>query len=87
MSKKKKAKDENSEKKHNLEITEEGVVAVQDFNIDVADKEFIVLVGPSGCGRAEKSARPQHVKKASQSFASADAAELFRHVTCRTYVL
>ena len=51
-SKKKKAKDENSEKKHNLEITEEGVVAVQDFNIDVADKEFIVLVGPSGCGKS-----------------------------------
>ena len=51
-SKKKKAKDENSEKKNNLEITEEGVVAVQDFNIDVADKEFIVLVGPSGCGKS-----------------------------------
>ena len=51
-SKKKKAKDENSEKKNNLEITDEGVVAVQDFNIDVADKEFIVLVGPSGCGKS-----------------------------------
>ena len=51
-SKKKKTKDENSEKKNNLEITDEGVVAVQDFNIDVADKEFIVLVGPSGCGKS-----------------------------------
>ena len=39
-------------KKNNLEITDEGVVAVQDFNIDVADKEFIVLVGPSGCGKS-----------------------------------
>ena len=29
----------------------EGVVAVQEFNLDIADKEFIVLVGPSGCGK------------------------------------
>ena len=36
----------------NLQITEEGVVAVQAFNIDIADKEFIVLVGPSGCGKS-----------------------------------
>ena len=50
--KKKKKKDEAVEKKNNLEITDEGVVAVQDFNIDVADKEFIVLVGPSGCGKS-----------------------------------
>ncbi|HZJ57937.1 MAG TPA: sn-glycerol-3-phosphate ABC transporter ATP-binding protein UgpC [Clostridia bacterium] len=28
-----------------------GVTAVSDFNLDVADKEFIVLVGPSGCGK------------------------------------
>ena len=49
---KKKKKDEAVEKKNNLEITDEGVVAVQDFNIDVADKEFIVLVGPSGCGKS-----------------------------------
>ena len=39
-------------KEHNLQITDEGVVAVQDFNIDIADKEFIVLVGPSGCGKS-----------------------------------
>lgn len=39
------------EKKANLQITDEGVVAVQDFNLDIADKEFIVLVGPSGCGK------------------------------------
>ena len=51
-SKKKKKKDEDVEKKNNLEITDEGVVAVQNFNIDVADKEFIVLVGPSGCGKS-----------------------------------
>jgi multiple sugar transport system ATP-binding protein len=28
-----------------------GVVAVSDFNLDIADKEFIILVGPSGCGK------------------------------------
>ncbi len=28
------------------------VVAVQDFNLDVADKEFVVFVGPSGCGKS-----------------------------------
>ena len=40
------------EKKSNLQITDKGVVAVQQFNIDIADKEFIVLVGPSGCGKS-----------------------------------
>ena len=29
-----------------------GVTAVSDFNLDIADKEFIVLVGPSGCGKS-----------------------------------
>lgn len=48
---KKKAKDQ-PEKKHNLQVTDEGVVAVQEFNLDIADKEFIVLVGPSGCGKS-----------------------------------
>ncbi len=28
-----------------------GVVAVDDFNLEVDDKEFLVLVGPSGCGK------------------------------------
>jgi len=27
-------------------------VAVQDFNLEIADKEFIVFVGPSGCGKS-----------------------------------
>ncbi|MDD2533983.1 MAG: sn-glycerol-3-phosphate ABC transporter ATP-binding protein UgpC [Eubacteriales bacterium] len=31
---------------------EGNVVAVSDFNIDIADKEFIILVGPSGCGKS-----------------------------------
>ena len=53
--KKKKKKDKGEaeeEKKVNLQITEQGVVAVQEFNLDIADKEFIVLVGPSGCGKS-----------------------------------
>ena len=29
-----------------------GVVAVDDFNLDIKDKEFIVFVGPSGCGKS-----------------------------------
>jgi len=31
---------------------EGGVVAVSDFNLEIADKEFIILVGPSGCGKS-----------------------------------
>ena len=49
-SKKKKAAE--PEKKVNLQITDEGVVAVQEFNLEIKDKEFIVLVGPSGCGKS-----------------------------------
>lgn len=49
---KKKNKKGEQEKKSNLLVTEEGVVAVQEFNLDIADKEFIVLVGPSGCGKS-----------------------------------
>jgi len=36
----------------NLQITDEGVVAVQEFNLEIKDKEFVVLVGPSGCGKS-----------------------------------
>ena len=52
--KKKKKKGEEPEKKSpsNLKITDEGVVAVDDFNLEIADKEFIVFVGPSGCGKS-----------------------------------
>ena len=48
---KKKKKGEPA-KKTNLQVTDEGVVAVREFNLDIADKEFIVLVGPSGCGKS-----------------------------------
>ena len=51
-SKKKKKDDEPEKKKVNLQITDKGVVAVQEFNLEIADKEFIVLVGPSGCGKS-----------------------------------
>ena len=49
---KKRKKKGQPEKKTNLQITAEGVVAVQEFNLEIKDKEFIVLVGPSGCGKS-----------------------------------
>ncbi|MEI6100461.1 MAG: sn-glycerol-3-phosphate ABC transporter ATP-binding protein UgpC [Eubacteriales bacterium] len=33
-------------------VYEKNVIAVQEFNLEVADKEFVVLVGPSGCGKS-----------------------------------
>jgi len=51
-SKKEEAPVDPNEEKVNLQITEQGVVAVQEFNLEIADKEFIVLVGPSGCGKS-----------------------------------
>ena len=54
-SEKKKSKKKGEELdpgKVNLQITDKGVVAVQEFNLEIADKEFIVLVGPSGCGKS-----------------------------------
>ena len=50
--KKKVKKGEEPEKKNHLQITDEGVVAVQQFSLEIADREFIVLVGPSGCGKS-----------------------------------
>ena len=50
--KKQKKGEETTEKKVNLQITDKGVVAVQEFSLDIKDKEFIVLVGPSGCGKS-----------------------------------
>ena len=48
----KKPKKGEEVKKTSLQITDEGVVAVQEFNLEIADREFIVLVGPSGCGKS-----------------------------------
>ena len=50
--KKKKNEDEPEKEKANLQVTDKGVVAVQEFNLEIHDKEFIVLVGPSGCGKS-----------------------------------
>ena len=33
-------------------VYDKTVVAVQDFNLEVEDKEFVVFVGPSGCGKS-----------------------------------
>ena len=33
-------------------VYDNNVTAVHDFNLEIADKEFIVLVGPSGCGKS-----------------------------------
>ena len=33
-------------------IYDNKVVAVQEFNLDIKDKEFVVFVGPSGCGKS-----------------------------------
>ena len=38
--------------KHVYKIYDGGVTAVTDFNLEIADKEFIILVGPSGCGKS-----------------------------------
>ncbi|CAM3038356.1 ABC transporter ATP-binding protein [Sporolactobacillus spathodeae] len=38
--------------KHIYKIYDNQVTAVKDFNLNIADKEFIVFVGPSGCGKS-----------------------------------
>ena len=37
---------------HIYKVYENGHKAVNDFSIDIADREFIVFVGPSGCGKS-----------------------------------
>ncbi|MGN0467076.1 MAG: ABC transporter ATP-binding protein [Lachnospiraceae bacterium] len=38
--------------KHIYKIYPNGFNAVKDFNLEIADKEFIIFVGPSGCGKS-----------------------------------
>ncbi len=38
--------------RHIQKIYDNQVHVVKDFNLDIADKEFIVFVGPSGCGKS-----------------------------------
>ncbi len=37
---------------HVKKIYDNKVTAVQDFNLEIKDKEFVVFVGPSGCGKS-----------------------------------
>ena len=37
---------------HIYKVYDNGHKAVNDFSIDIKDKEFIVFVGPSGCGKS-----------------------------------
>ncbi len=37
---------------HVKKVYDNKVVAVQDFNLQIKDKEFVVFVGPSGCGKS-----------------------------------
>ncbi len=38
--------------RHIYKVYDGGVKAVNDFNLEINDKEFVVLVGPSGCGKS-----------------------------------
>lgn len=38
--------------KHIYKVYPNGTKAVNDFNMEIKDKEFIVFVGPSGCGKS-----------------------------------
>lgn len=51
VDKSKKKKGDNA-KAQDPKLTDEGILVVPDFNLEIADKEFIVLVGPSGCGKS-----------------------------------
>src|ERR1700709_435981 len=35
-----------------VKVYENGLKVVDRFNLDIADREFVVLVGPSGCGKS-----------------------------------
>ena len=37
---------------HITKLYPNGFEAVKDFNLEIADKEFIIFVGPSGCGKS-----------------------------------
>lgn len=37
---------------HIKKVYPNGYEAVQDFNLEIEDKEFIIFVGPSGCGKS-----------------------------------
>lgn len=37
---------------HIYKMYDKNITAVEDFNLEIGDKEFIVFVGPSGCGKS-----------------------------------
>ncbi len=37
--------------KNIYKVYDNKVTAVSDFNLDIEDNEFVVFVGPSGCGK------------------------------------
>ena len=41
-----------------------GFEAVKNFNLEIADKEFIIFVGPSGCGKSTTPVSYTHLAKA-----------------------
>ena len=38
--------------RHVYKVYDGGVRAVNDFDLEIKDKEFVVFVGPSGCGKS-----------------------------------
>ena len=42
----------NLKLKNICKVYDNKVTAVQDFNLEIKDKEFIIFVGPSGCGKS-----------------------------------
>jgi len=38
--------------RHMYKTYDGDVTAVNDFNLEIDDKEFVVFVGPSGCGKS-----------------------------------
>ena len=38
--------------KHVKKVYDKNFEIVKDFNLEIADKEFVILVGPSGCGKS-----------------------------------
>ena len=38
--------------KNITKVYEKEIIAVNDFNLEIGDKEFVVFVGPSGCGKS-----------------------------------
>ena len=70
-------------------IYDNKVTAVHDFNLEIADKEFVVFVGPSGCGKStiahllmrRHSGYEGSISVGDLSIQEIDAASFHRHIT------